>query len=626
VNDEAGLRTALATATSGTVIYLEPTGNFQLTGTFPILVPEGVTIASNRGALVEGVYSEGALIAVDSGSVSANVPVFDTNASGVRFSSLRFEGPYGIIDESYTQVETVGIRARSGASNIEIDNIEIYGWTNAAIYLKGAQHAYVHHNHIHRNHHQHFYTNTSTGSGASAYGIVLYDDADALIEANIFDYNRHSIAGHGEPGQSYEARYNIVQQHLAAHAFDMHQFTGPANAKSAGNEIYIHHNTFLTTQASTGVINGTTGSPSNLIATGVDIRDKPTGCAWIEYNVFADSDIPPNAKVIRQENSVDNFAPNYNAFGTTSLLSANGVTGEWRPVQPAPASLSTMRIGDFDGDGRDDLFKLDGDDWMVAPGGNGLWANLNSTSSVLLSGTLALSDLRFGDFDGDGRTDIFFAKPIEGTDYFQWTAVSSDENRTVLSLASSIYPLADLRFADIDHDGTTDVFHVRSNGQWEISSGGTAPWKVVYTPTTTPATPVAAVAQLAFGDFNGDGKTDVFYATGTSGNQWSYFDYDEVGETGAWHSLASSGYTAGDLLLGDFNGDGKTDVLSYQSGEIKISSGAAVPWVSLNKVESGMTIGTSGVADFNGDGRAELLWKGTPGRDQPCTSAGCPLY
>ena len=32
----------------------------------------------------------------------------------------------------------------------------------------------------------------------------------ALIEANIFDYYRHAIAGSGLPGTGYEARYNFV--------------------------------------------------------------------------------------------------------------------------------------------------------------------------------------------------------------------------------------------------------------------------------------------------------------------------------------------------------------------------------------------------------------------------------
>lgn len=623
VTNETELRNELAKSSPASVIYLSPTGNFHLTGTFPILIPANVTLASNRGKLVSGVYSEGALISVDAASASNNVPIFDTNSTGVRITGLRFQGPYDVIDESITQIETIGIRARSGATGIEIDNVDIHGWSNAAIYLRGAQEAHVHHNHIHRNHHQHFYTNTDTG--VSGYGVVLYDDADALIEANIFDYNRHSIAGGAETGQSYEARYNIVQQHLAAHAFDMHA----TSAGGSGKEIYIHHNTFLTTQISTGVVNSS-GQPSRLVATGVDIRGVPAGCAWIENNVFADADVPnSNARVIRQGdiNPENRYEQTGNQFGATSLLAASGVSGEWQPMQwSGNGDLSTVYVGDFDGDGRSDLFRLVGNSWQIAYGGNDVWTEVNTTANAAgPSATLAFSDLRFGDFDGDGTTDVFFALPISGSAYLQWKMVPGGAG-TTQQLASSVYPLSELRFADLDRDQVapnhqkTDVLHIRPNGQWEISSGGTGAWTVIYTPTST--SPKPTIDEIAFGDFDGDKKTEAFYA---DGSQWRYFDK----AAGTWTTLATRTETVADLLFGDFDGDGKTDALRFDSGSIDVSfcnTSSCGSWQTLNKMESGMSVGTTGVADFNGDGKAELLWVGTPEMDAQCTSSGCPLF
>ena len=73
-----------------------------------------------------------------------------------------------------------------------------------------ASKAYIHHNNIHH----------CQRSGLG-YGVAL-DEADAIIEANLFDWCRHAIAGTGSPGTSYEARYNIHLENASSHCFDMH--------------------------------------------------------------------------------------------------------------------------------------------------------------------------------------------------------------------------------------------------------------------------------------------------------------------------------------------------------------------------------------------------------------------
>src|SRR5690606_27112264 len=62
--------------------------------------------------------------------------------------------------------------------------------------------------------------------------------------------------------------------------------------------------------------------------------------------------------------------------------------------------LAGYLLGDFDGDGRTDLFRVDGTQWQFSSGGTGPWQNLASD-------TTPITDLRVGDFNGDGRTDIF---------------------------------------------------------------------------------------------------------------------------------------------------------------------------------------------------------------------------
>lgn len=75
------------------------------------------------------------------------------------------------------------------------------------------------------------------------------DTASSLIEQNLFNWNRHSIAGTGRPGSSYVARHNVELGESLSHCFDMH---GGRDRKDgtdiAGTTIEIYNNTFRAQQ------------------------------------------------------------------------------------------------------------------------------------------------------------------------------------------------------------------------------------------------------------------------------------------------------------------------------------------------------------------------------------------
>jgi hypothetical protein len=68
-----------------------------------------------------------------------------------------------------------------------------------------------------------------------------------------------------------------------------------------------------------------------------------------------------------------------------------------RPLAPDPAAH--LRVGDFDGDGIDDLFLATGAGWYYSPGGKVEWKFLSAK-------TEKVDQVLLGDFDGDGRTDL----------------------------------------------------------------------------------------------------------------------------------------------------------------------------------------------------------------------------
>ena len=274
------LLSALQSARSGDVIYVEGNANIDMSGYVDIYVPAGVTIASNRGengAAGGRIYQNR-----DGGDWEYDwAPLFRTAGQNARFTGLRIEGP----DKT-----TSAPRARCAIHAtypLEVDNCEIAGWsfTGIGIYRTGSvsdmkNGGYFHHNHIH-----HCQMN---GLG---YGIGVNDGAVCLIEANYLEYCRHAIAGDGNVGTGYEARYNIFGPNfIANYAFqvDMHGKPNPSGPGTiAGDTIRIHHNTFMATGHPAADQMGPLGINP------IRIRGVPRVGAYVDHNWFYYTLAPP---------------------------------------------------------------------------------------------------------------------------------------------------------------------------------------------------------------------------------------------------------------------------------------------------------------------------------------------
>ncbi len=279
---------AISLVSSGEIIYIGDHAKIDLSTSNTIVIPEETVLASGRG-------TNGALGALIYSENPATNPLFSTGGDGVRITGLRLRGPdperrtaeLSLLNKkdryNYTVPFSRGVQ--SCHSDLEVDNCEIWGWSQAAIYLvPGAAHTYIHHNYIHHN--------QRYGLG---YGVAL-DQASALIEANIFDWCRHAIAGTGKPGTSYEARYNLVLENANSHSFDMHGGKDRKDGTNiAGDSIRIHHNIFKAI-----------GYPA------VVIRGKPRALAEIHNNLFFHTTLE---KAIRQRNGTDNIHIWGNKYG-----------------------------------------------------------------------------------------------------------------------------------------------------------------------------------------------------------------------------------------------------------------------------------------------------------------------
>jgi len=231
-----------------------------------------------------------------------------------------------------------------------------------------------------------------------------------------------------------------------------------------------------------------------------------------------------------------------------------------------------IRFGDFDGDGRTDVFRHTGSSWRVMFDGASLWTTVFTNSTPL-------SSLRFGDFNGDGRTDVFRSvvlapgegniwqyvpgEPASGGAWGGWQYLSLD------SSATSITKLAVGYFDPADTGPTrrSDIF--RANGTtWGYRKNGTGTWYTLRTTST-------GLGTLAFHDFTGDDVTDVFSAP--DGEEWMLY----AGGTGSGQSLSDSNLLLSSLDFGDMDGDGRTDVFYANTRQWRYMSAGTGPWIEL---------------------------------------------
>lgn len=283
---------ALDTASAGEVVFIP--GDVEIDMTTLVYIdklvlelPGGVTLASDRG--VDG--SPGALIYSDALDTRVMLQVLGPDA---RVTGLRLRGPNkkrymdhhrrafgpGGDGHSYYYKFPTQRGIVTSDDRLRVDNCEISGFGHAAIFLQSGHDHHIHHNFIH--HCQY------NGLG---YG-VSHSEAASIIEHNLFDWNRHSIAGTGSPGCSYIARHNIELGTSLSHCFDMHGGRDRGDGTDvAGTAIIIHNNTFRADK------------------TPVVIRGVPEETCEVFHNWFPEHE-PGNA--VRAENGVRVFD---NAYG-----------------------------------------------------------------------------------------------------------------------------------------------------------------------------------------------------------------------------------------------------------------------------------------------------------------------
>jgi Ca2+-binding RTX toxin-like protein len=243
-----------------------------------------------------------------------------------------------------------------------------------------------------------------------------------------------------------------------------------------------------------------------------------------------------------------------------------GFTSNYAGAGSAALAWQIEGIGDFNGDGRDDvLWRNDNGaitDWLAQA--NGSFVNNGANVNLYVGGVWQASGT--GDFNGDGRDDVLWRNTSDGN-VREWLGQANggfSANSAAASSASLAWHIEGV--GDFNGDGRDDVLWRNDNGavtEWLAQANGS-----FVNNGANVNLYVGPVWEAAgTGDFNGDGRDDVLWRNTSNG---------DVRE---WLGQANGGFVANSAA----------------------GSSASLAW----QIE--------GVGDYNGDGRDDILWRHTSG-------------
>jgi hypothetical protein len=294
------------------------------------------------------------------------------------------------------------------------------------------------------------------------------------------------------------------------------------------------------------------------------------------------------------------------AFSTTPIAWFGRVPSAF----PAGVGGTAAAWGDFDNDGRPDVI-LSG---TSVPGSRRtqLWHN---TASGFTNVTTQLTQLRnstvaWGDFNNDGLLDVVIAGS-SSTGLVTQVWLNTGTDFTNMNAALTGVSVGTFALGDFDNDGRLDIALIGT-------AAGSVPVTQVWRNTGNGFTninaglPGVSSGSIAWGDFDNDGRLDLLICGSGITGIWR--------NTGNGFSNINAGLTAiydGKAVWGDFDNDGRLDVTLVG----QTFSGTWVTEIWRN-TDSGFTNIHAGLpllspttvawGDFDNDGKLDLLIAGQP--------------
>ncbi len=287
-------------------------------------------------------------------------------------------------------------------------------------------------------------------------------------------------------------------------------------------------------------------------------------------------------------------------LGLTTLLGGN--VGRFSrpttyPMTPGPVAIAT---GDIDKDGKVDIAALTasgGLSILIGDGSGGVAATVNGSAPPLVTAMVA------ADFNDDGTLDLAVLDNSPAATVLIGDGAGGFAAGGAQALGGGF--AKDLAVADFNGDGKPDLIVATGSGVSVLLGDGLGGFGMPGTYPVSASPLYNAALFVAVGDFNGDGRPDVVAST--------YFDLvvllgDGAGGLGPAMSLGTPGHYFDSVGVADFNGDGKPDIVAagYPALSIFLGDGAGGFGAPLPQFASQ---GRVVLGDFNGDGKADVAFR-----------------
>jgi microsomal dipeptidase-like Zn-dependent dipeptidase len=258
-----------------------------------------------------------------------------------------------------------------------------------------------------------------------------------------------------------------------------------------------------------------------------------------------------------------------------------------------------LYVGDYNGDGRDDLLchQSDGKSWIDYANSSGQFFGTNwdrNTNSVDKNWCLisATRELHIGDYNGDGREDLLCHQSDGRTwiDYANATGAFTGTNwdRDTGAIDKNwclISSTRELHVGDFNGDGRDDLLCQQSDGRtWVDHANSTGAFNGTNWTRDVEPDPawclVGSTLSLQIADVDGDGRDDLVCHSESSGTLFvdrastsGTFTGTDFNTDGGFCMLGTQS-----VLTGDVNGDDTDDILCYESED---------GWLTLSLAEDG---------------------------------------
>jgi hypothetical protein len=293
------------------------------------------------------------------------------------------------------------------------------------------------------------------------------------------------------------------------------------------------------------------------------------------------------------------------------------------PLMGASVSGGCMGVTDMNGDGLDDIVKLDNARVLKVD-----YQNANGTFTSVNYGNMSASGqwgFAAADIDNDGHKDVVSGGSYDGVHYRRITGVGQS---TISDLNNGSLFTQCVNIADINNDGHNDYWACHDDGaprQWLNNGTGNLSYADIIDYTTNPTSDMSGNYGSVWTDFDNDGDLDLYIAHCRQGvnnpddpRRWNRLFVND-GSNNYTDQAEDYGvqirYQSWTADFGDIDNDGDFDmVVTNHDNDIQLFENDGTGHFTDISAGSGLEFGgfmlQSKFADFDNDGFIDILIAG----------------